>query len=89
VRAASDREALGLLAAAAGREDPRDVTIVWVRNTLEMGRILASENLLAGAGGRSDIEPAGEPIDWEYDTDGNFAGGYDGYATPKSLLHLA
>jgi hypothetical protein len=89
IRAANDSEALELLAVAVGRDDPRDVTLVWIRNTLEMDRILASENLLAGARGRSDIERAGEPIDWEFDGDGNFAGGYDGYATPRSLLHLA
>jgi hypothetical protein len=81
IRAATDREALELLAAAVGRDNPRDVTLVWIRNTLEMARILASENLLEGARGRSDIERAGEPVAWEFDAEGNLAGGYERFAS--------
>ena len=80
IRAATDREALELLAPAVGRENPSEVTVVWIKNTLEMGRILASENLLAAARGRNDIEQAGAPVEWEFDGEGNLAGGYERFA---------
>jgi hypothetical protein len=41
----SDRECLDLLQATVGRFDPKDVTIGWIRNTLELGTIAFSENL--------------------------------------------
>jgi hypothetical protein len=80
LRVATDREALDILAATVGRRDASEVTVVWIRNTLELGRILASENLVDSARGRADIERAGEPVDWEFDGAGNLAGGYERFA---------
>jgi hypothetical protein len=80
LRVKTDREALELLAAIVGRRDPSEVTIVWIRNTLELGRILASENLVESVRGRADIERAGEPVEWEFDATGDLAGGYERFA---------
>jgi len=41
----TDRECLEHLLPTAGREDPSQVTIGWIRNTLELARIGLSENL--------------------------------------------
>ena len=54
-RAANDREALTLLAAMVGRESAQDVTILWIRNTLDLSEIAVTENLL---GGLQQITPA-------------------------------
>ena len=76
LRAANDREALETLSRVVGRFADADVTCVWIRNTLELSRIVATENLL-GAAHSGDIEPAGSPVEWEWDRDGNLAGGLD------------
>jgi hypothetical protein len=41
----TDRECLDLLQATVGKFDPKDVTIGWIRNTLELGTMAFSENL--------------------------------------------
>jgi hypothetical protein len=77
LRAQTDREALEVLSKAVGRSDASEVTCVWVRNTLELSHIVATENLLPAMLGRDDIEAIGAPCDWEFDADGNLAGGFD------------
>ncbi len=74
VRAASDRDALQLLAKVVGRDRPEDVTCVWIRNTLELGRMLATRNL----GVVDGVEVAGPEMPWRFDESGNLAGGLDG-----------
>lgn len=55
---ASDRECLDLLYATVGKFDPRDVTVGWIRNTLELENVAVSENL---AGEVESAGPAFEP----------------------------
>lgn len=80
LRAASDREALEILSGVVGRTDPREVTCVWIRNTLELTRIVVTENLLGCARTDLRVEPAGEPQPWAFDPRGMLAGGFDRYA---------
>jgi hypothetical protein len=42
---ATDRECLEQIMPSAGRVDMREVTIGWIRNTLELARLGLSENL--------------------------------------------
>jgi hypothetical protein len=44
----SDRECLDLLQATVGKFDLKDVTIGWIRNTLELGKIALTENIAQG-----------------------------------------
>jgi hypothetical protein len=67
----SDRECFELAAATVGRFDPAELTIAWIRNTLELGTIALSENLRSEIEGRPDIEIAGPPFDLEFDAEGN------------------
>lgn len=76
LRVANDAEALELLAKVVGRQDPREVTCVWIRNTLELGRIAITENLPETQG----VQRTGPARNWEFDSDGNLAGGFDGVA---------
>jgi hypothetical protein len=52
---ASDRECLDLLQATVGKFDAKDITIGWIRNTLELGTIAVTENI---AQGTNKIAPA-------------------------------
>lgn len=69
LRARSDAEALRILGAAVGRREISEVTCVWIRNTLELTHILATENLLAGA--PDGVKAEGTPQAWEFDGAGN------------------
>ncbi len=66
MRCPDDRSALELLAGSVGRTRPEDVTVVRVRNTLELNRMWVTENLLVG----TDFE-SGEPFELTYDANGN------------------
>jgi hypothetical protein len=63
---ASDRECLELLQATVGKFDPKDVTIGWIRNTLELGTIAFSDNLA------HQIGPAQKKTAPAFDRSGNF-----------------
>jgi hypothetical protein len=68
---ASDRECFELAAGTVGKFDPADVTVVWIRNTLELGMIAMSENLLPEIRKNPALEIVGEPFEMTFDADGN------------------
>lgn len=67
---ASDRECLSWVAATAGKMNPAQVTFVWIRNTLELGRLAISPNLRARVEGGDQAEVEGE-MDVNWDAGGN------------------
>jgi hypothetical protein len=67
---ASDRECLRWVAATAGKMNPEQVTFVWIRNTLELGRLAISPNLRSRIEGETQVEIEGE-IEVNWDADGN------------------
>ena len=70
VVASDDWEAMNMLAAIAGRARPRDVTIVRIKNTLELSDILVSENLLPAVHSRPDLSVHGAALPWTFNRDG-------------------
>jgi len=68
---ASDRECISRIAPTVGKMNVGDVTVGWIRNTMELGEILVSENLLPELRQNPDIEVLSEPRELEYDADGN------------------
>jgi hypothetical protein len=70
LRAQSDREALDTLATLVGRDSLADVTCVWIHNTLELSRFLATENLLQ-ADLPAGVARAGDARPWPFDQTGN------------------
>lgn len=66
MRSADDESGLKLLAGTVGRTRQEDVTMVRVRNTLELGRIWVTENLLDGRN-----YDCGAPFPLTFDADGN------------------
>jgi hypothetical protein len=64
----SDRECLNLVAATVGKFNRSEVTFAWIRNTLELGDLFLSENLLQS---NPELEVTGAPFDLQFDADGN------------------
>jgi hypothetical protein len=54
-----------------GRFDPAEVTIAWIRNTMELGSIAFSENLWPELKQNPALEKMGEPRPLEFDQEGN------------------
>ena len=67
----SDRECLELLMATVGKFAPADVTIGWIRNTLELETLALSENLADAIEKNPALEIAGPPFALEFDPQGN------------------
>ena len=67
----SDRECLEAIWQTVGKFDPLEVTICWIRNTLDLSPLVMSENLLPLIGQNSLLEVVGEARPLEYDGEGN------------------
>lgn len=68
----SDRECLALVSATVGKFDAAEITYGWIRNTLDLGLLALSENLLDEVKKNPMLEIAGPPFDLEFDAEGNF-----------------
>jgi hypothetical protein len=68
---ASDRECLELLCATVGKFQRADVTIGWIRNTLELGTIALSENLRGEVEKNPLLEITGPPFELTFDPAGS------------------
>ena len=68
---ATDRECLERIAPTVGRFDQAEVTIGWIRNTMELGTIAFSENLWPELKQNPALEKMGEPRALEFDQEGN------------------
>ena len=67
----SDRECLEKILPTVGKFSSKDVTIVWIRNTLELSPLLISENLLDEIRRNPILEVIGDAREIEFDSDGN------------------
>ncbi len=70
----ADRECLERIAPTVGKLDIGDVTIGWIRNSLELGTIALSENLLAEIKRNPLLEIMGPADEFPFDKLGNLAG---------------
>jgi hypothetical protein len=70
----SDRENLERIWPTVGRHRAEDVTVGWIRNTLELGIVGLSENLLEEIRRNPSLEILGEPQEWEFDAKGDWTG---------------
>jgi hypothetical protein len=71
---ADDRTCLEKIAPTCGKLDVSDVSIAWIRNSMDLSEMLISANLLDEVRRNPEIEVLGEPVDIEYDSDGNLVG---------------
>jgi len=67
----TDRECLEAIAPTVGKFDMRDVTIGWIRNTMELSPIVLSENLRPRIERNPMLEIVSPPREIEYDAAGN------------------
>ena len=67
----SDRECIELLMDTVGKFDPAEITIGWIRNTLELEMLALSQNLAEEIGENPMLEIAGPPFALEFDAEGN------------------
>ena len=66
----TDRECLEKISPTVGKLDLSEVTYGWIRNTMELGRLALSENVLPAIQGNPLIEIESR-IDMEFDGDNN------------------
>lgn len=72
VNFASDLECLESMMPTVGKHDLSEVTIGRIRNTLELGLVELSENLLPVIAGRANLEVISQPQPMDLDAAGNF-----------------
>jgi hypothetical protein len=61
----------GEIAPTVGKLDGSQITIGWIRNTMELSRLAFSENLLAEIRKNPDLEIVGPPRELPFDSQGN------------------
>jgi hypothetical protein len=71
---ATDRECLEKIAPTVGKVDLSEVTYGWIRNSLELGFLKLSENLLDQIHNHPLLEIVGQPEEMEFDKNGNLRG---------------
>jgi hypothetical protein len=67
----TDRECLEAIAPTVGKFDTREVTIGWIRNTMELSPLAMSENLRPAIERNPLLEIVSEARDIEFDRSGN------------------
>ncbi len=67
----SDRECLDLVSATVGKLDRAEVTIAWIRNTMEMETLALSDNLRTQIAENAHLEITGAAFPLDYDIAGN------------------
>ena len=66
-----DREALSIAHYNSGVFDPEDLRILWIKNTLHLEYLYASEALLKESRSNPSLEIQSEPFDFPFDGSGN------------------
>ncbi len=69
----TDRECLERIAPTVGKHDVREVTLGWIRNSLELGVMALSENLRPQIDKNPILEVLGGAQPMEFDSEGNLA----------------
>ncbi len=71
---ATDRECFELVAATVGKFDPDELTIGWIRNTLDLANLALSENLREEIERNPALEITGAPFELPFDEMGELPG---------------
>jgi hypothetical protein len=67
----SDRECIERIAPTVGKFDTRELKIGWIRNTMELGKLALSENLLPEIRQNPALEVLGPACELEFDAAGD------------------
>jgi hypothetical protein len=74
----SDKKCIEMLAQTVGKVDMSAVTIAWIRNSLELGRLAMSENLRPLIEESPALEIEGPAFALAFDSEGNFEADFRG-----------
>ena len=69
----TDLDTVYAATSSCGIENVKDIRIVRIKNTLDLDRILISENMADEAKDRNDVEIIGEPKEMSFDAEENFS----------------
>jgi hypothetical protein len=67
----NDRICLEKIAPTCGKLDLSEVTIAWIRNSMDIGELAISENLVSRVNDNPEVEIVSEPRELEFDDAGN------------------
>ncbi len=82
----TDRECIERVLPTCGKVDTNECSVVWIRNTLQLSRMLVSENLLPEVAANPDIHVAGPCSELPFDSGGNLVSAFE---DPKAAGHAA
>lgn len=77
---ATDRECLERVLPTCGKLDPGTCSIIWIRNTLDLSYLLASENLLEELAANDSISLEGEAAGLPFDPSGDLISPFEASA---------
>ena len=72
----TDRECIERVLPTCGKLDTGDCTMVWIRNTLELGHLLVSENLRTELESNPAIRVLGPAVELPFDSSGNLVSAF-------------
>ena len=70
----TDKQCIERVLPTCGHLDTRDCSLAWIRNTMRLGDLMVSENLLPELRRNPAIEICGETRDLPFDDEGNLVG---------------
>lgn len=73
----TDRECIERVLPTCGKLDPGECTLVWIRNTLQLGHMLVSENLLPELASNSAVRTLGPAMELPFDASGNLISAFE------------
>ena len=73
----SDRECIERILATCGRADTSECSVVWIRNTMELGQMRVSENLYEQLRSDPSVEALGAPSPISFDPAGQVVSGME------------
>ncbi len=76
----TDRECIERVLPTCGKLDTAQCTVVWIRNTLDLGHLLVSENLLPELASNSAVRALGPAVEPPFDASGNLISTFESAA---------
>ena len=73
----TDRECIERVLPTCGKLNPGECTLVWIRNTLQLGHMLVSENLLPELASNSAVRTLGPAMEPPFDASGNLVSAFE------------
>ena len=84
---ATDQICMEKVVPTLGRLDTLDATVCWIRNTMELGEMMLSENLREEIGRNPALEIIGDPVTVKFDADGSLVEALGAQQPAEALAH--